>query len=168
MEAHHGSIEVESALGKGSKFVVIFPFFTRLEHSNVSNSFSQEAEESPSPFHLKSVPILLSIQDRIYDRAIEKYFIHNSQEFISFRTVKDFSKIPQKSLDLHKILLYDTRLILLETADIPLPFQENLLPFFPNYTIQNPFSLDKLKSILIEIEKEIYLGNRTEKEEYSS
>lgn len=82
--------------------------------------------------------------------------------------MKDFSKIPQKSLDLHKILLYDTRLILLETADIPLPFQENLLPFFPNYTIQNPFSLDKLKSILIEIEKEIYLGNRTEKEEYSS
>ncbi|EMO57076.1 hypothetical protein LEP1GSC161_3662 [Leptospira santarosai str. CBC1416] len=59
-------------------------------------------------------------------------------------------------------------LILLETADIPLPFQEDLFPFFPDYTIQNPFSLDKLKSILIEIEKEIYLGDRTEKKEYSS
>ncbi|EMI68674.1 PAS domain-containing sensor histidine kinase [Leptospira noguchii] len=192
VEAHHGSIEVESELGKGSKFIVFLPLFSRLEDLNISSSFSEETEESPYPLHLKSIPILLFIQDRIYDRAIEKYFIHNSQEFIPFRTVKDFSKIPQKSLDLHKILLYDTRLlleetevvkflrsllnedsnfrhlILLETADIPLPFQEDLLPFFPNYTIQNPFSLDKLKSILIEIEKEIYLGDRTEKEEYSS
>lgn len=192
VEAHHGSIEVKSELGKGSKFIVFLPLFSRLEDLNISSSFSEETEESPYPLHLKSIPILLFIQDRIYDRAIEKYFIHNSQKFIPFRTVKDFSKIPQKSLDLHKILLYDTRLlleetevvkflrsllnedsnfrhlILLETADIPLPFQEDLLPFFPNYTIQNPFSLDKLKSILIEIEKEIYLGDRTEKEEYSS
>ncbi|EMN18843.1 hypothetical protein LEP1GSC056_0023 [Leptospira borgpetersenii str. Brem 328] len=141
---------------------------------------------------LKSIPVLLAILDRIYDRAIEKYFIHNFQEFITLRTVKDFSKMPQKSLNSHRILLYDTRLlleetevvkslrvllnedsklshlILLETTDIPVPFQEDLLPFFPDYTIQNPFSLDKLKSILIEIEKEICLGNRTEKKEYSS
>ncbi|ONF92425.1 PAS domain-containing sensor histidine kinase [Leptospira santarosai] len=197
VEAHQGSIEVESELGKGSTFNVFFPSFSDSENQNVFphvGSFSQDisSQESVYPFELKSVPVLLAIQDRIYDRAIEKYFIHNSQEFTTLRTGKDFSKIPQKSLDYHRILLYDTRLlleetevvkslrallnadsklnhlILLETADIPLPFQEDLFPFFPDYTIQNPFSLDKLKSILIEIEKEIYLGDRTEKKEYSS
>ncbi|PJZ30812.1 PAS domain-containing sensor histidine kinase [Leptospira kmetyi] len=200
VEAHHGSIEVESELGRGSKFSVFIPFSPFQSKNDVSlssassrNSTSNASmQESLYPSELKSLSLLLAIQDRIYDRAIERYFIHNAQEFIALRTVKDFSKISQKSLDSHKILLYDTRLlleetavvrslrtllngdpkfrhlVLLETADIPLPFQEDLLPFFPDYTIQNPFSLDKLKSILIEIEKEIYLGDRTEKEEYSS
>ncbi|TGL74502.1 PAS domain-containing protein [Leptospira yasudae] len=199
VDAHHGSIEVESELGSGSKFNVHLPFAPHAKES-ASNSFSKSLDDSqadsdlePSyPSELKDLSIILAIQDRIYDRAIERYFIHNAQEFISLRTVKDFSKIPQKSLDSHRILLYDTRLlleetevvrslrnllngdskfrhlVLLETADIPLPFQEDLLLFFPDYTIQNPFSLDKLKSILIEIQKEIYLGDRTEKEEYSS
>ncbi|AVQ11081.1 PAS domain S-box protein [Leptospira santarosai] len=197
VEAHQGSVEVESELEKGSTFNVFFPNISHSENQNVFphvGSFSQDItfQESVYPFELKSVPVLFAIQDRIYDRAIEKYFIHNSQEFTTLRTGKDFSKIPQKSLDYHRILLYDTRLlleetevvkslrallnadsklnhlVLLETADIPLPFQEDLFPFFPDYTIQNPFSLDKLKSILIEIEKEIYLGDRTEKKEYSS
>lgn len=197
MEAHQGSVEVESELEKGSTFNVFLPNVPHSESQNAFphvGSFSQDItfQESVYPFELKSVPVLFAIQDRIYDRAIEKYFIHNSQEFTALRTAKDFSKITQKSLDYHRILLYDTRLlleetevvkslrvllnvdskfnhlILLETADIPLPFQEDLFPFFPDYTIQNPFSLDKLKSILIEIEKEIYLGDRTEKKEYSS
>ncbi|WP_004472564.1 PAS domain-containing sensor histidine kinase [Leptospira santarosai] len=197
VEAHQGSVEVESELEKGSTFNVFLPNVPHSESQNAFShvgSFSQDItfQESVYPFELKSVPVLFAIQDRIYDRAIEKYFIHNSQEFTALRTAKDFSKITQKSLDYHRILLYDTRLlleetevvkslrvllnadskfnhlILLETADIPLPFQEDLFPFFPDYTIQNPFSLDKLKSILIEIEKEIYLGDRTEKKEYSS
>ncbi|EMM78690.1 PAS domain-containing sensor histidine kinase [Leptospira santarosai] len=197
VEAHQGSVEVESELEKGSTFNVFLPNVPHSESQNAFphvGSFSQDItfQESVYPFELKSVPVLFAIQDRIYDRAIEKYFIHNSQEFTALRTAKDFSKITQKSLDHHRILLYDTRLlleetevvkslrvllnadskfnhlILLETADIPLPFQEDLFPFFPDYTIQNPFSLDKLKSILIEIEKEIYLGDRTEKKEYSS
>ncbi|MDI7223634.1 PAS domain-containing sensor histidine kinase [Leptospira santarosai] len=197
VEAHQGSVEVESELEKGSTFNVFLPNVPHSESQNAFphvGSFSQDItfQESVYPFELKSVPVLFAIQDRIYDRAIEKYFIHNSQEFTALRTAKDFSKITQKSLDYHRILLYDTRLlleetevvkslrvllnvdskfnhlILLETADIPLPFQEDLFPFFPDYTIQNPFSLDKLKSILIEIEKEIYLGDRTEKKEYSS
>ncbi|UZN06201.1 ATP-binding protein [Leptospira santarosai] len=197
VEAHQGSVEVESELEKGSTFNVFLPNVPHSESHNAFphvGSFSQDItfQESVYPFELKSVPVLFAIQDRIYDRAIEKYFIHNSQEFTALRTAKDFSKITQKSLDYHRILLYDTRLlleetevvkslrvllnvdskfnhlILLETADIPLPFQEDLFPFFPDYTIQNPFSLDKLKSILIEIEKEIYLGDRTEKKEYSS
>ncbi|MGQ2799907.1 PAS domain-containing sensor histidine kinase [Leptospira santarosai] len=197
VEAHQGSVEVESELEKGSTFNVFLPNVPHSESQNAFphvGSFSQDItfQESVYPFELKSVPVLFAIQDRIYDRAIEKYFIHNSQEFTALRTAKDFSKITQKSLDYHRILLYDTRLlleetevvkslrvllnvdskfnhlILLETADIPLPFQEDLFPFFPDYTIQNPFSLDKLKSILIEIEKEICLGDRTEKKEYSS
>ncbi|MDI7195729.1 ATP-binding protein [Leptospira santarosai] len=197
VEAHQGSVEVESELEKGSTFNVFLPNVPHSESQNAFphvGSFSQDItfQESVYPFELKSVPVLFAIQDRIYDRAIEKYFIHNSQEFTALRTAKDFSKITQKNLDYHRILLYDTRLlleetevvkslrvllnvdsklnhlILLETADIPLPFQEDLFPFFPDYTIQNPFSLDKLKSILIEIEKEIYLGDRTEKKEYSS
>ncbi len=197
VEAHQGSVEVESELEKGSTFNVFLPNVPHSESQNAFphvGSFSQDItfQESVYPFELKSVPVLFAIQDRIYDRAIEKYFIHNSQEFTALRTAKDFSKITQKSLDYHRILLYDTHLlleetevvkslrvllnvdskfnhlILLETADIPLPFQEDLFPFFPDYTIQNPFSLDKLKSILIEIEKEIYLGDRTEKKEYSS
>ncbi|MDI7222305.1 ATP-binding protein [Leptospira santarosai] len=197
VEAHQGSVEVESELEKGSTFNVFLPNVPHSESQNAFphvGSFSQDItfQESVYPFELKSVPVLFAIQDRIYDRAIEKYFIHNSQEFTALHTAKDFSKITQKSLDYHRILLYDTRLlleetevvkslrvllnvdsklnhlILLETADIPLPFQEDLFPFFPDYTIQNPFSLDKLKSILIEIEKEIYLGDRTEKKEYSS
>ncbi|WP_016756707.1 PAS domain-containing sensor histidine kinase [Leptospira santarosai] len=197
VEAHQGSVEVESELEKGSTFNVFLPNVPHSESQSAFphvGSFSQDItfQESVYPFELKSVPVLFAIQDRIYDRAIEKYFIHNSQEFTALRTAKDFSKITQKSLDYHRILLYDTHLlleetevvkslrvllnadskfnhlILLETADIPLPFQEDLFPFFPDYTIQNPFSLDKLKSILIEIEKEIYLGDRTEKKEYSS
>ncbi|MBW0434815.1 PAS domain-containing protein [Leptospira yasudae] len=200
VDAHHGSIDVESELGSGSKFTVRLPFTpgSRVPISTVieqNGKHSEDVTSSPEaayPDELKDLSVILSIQDRIYARAIERYFIHINQEFISLRTVKDFSKIPQKSLDQHRILIYDTRLlleetevvrslrnlllgeskfkhlVLLETADIPLPFQEDLLPFFPDYTIQNPFSLDKLKSILIEIQKEIYLGDRTEKEEYSS
>ncbi|RHX93541.1 PAS domain-containing sensor histidine kinase [Leptospira yasudae] len=200
VDAHHGSIEVESELGSGSKFTVCLPFSPGLRSAFSSGIeqnglYSEEvtsSAEAAYPDELKGLSVILSIQDRIYARAIERYFIHNDQEFISLRTVKDFSKITQKSLDSHRILIYDTRLlleetevvrslrnlllgeskfkhlVLLETADIPLPFQEDLLPFFPDYTIQNPFSLDKLKSILIEIQKEIYLGDRTEKEEYSS
>ncbi|MCG6162046.1 PAS domain-containing sensor histidine kinase, partial [Leptospira bandrabouensis] len=199
-DAHRGSIEVESELGSGSKFTVRLPISFGA-HDSITTAIEQNGEYSKNvtsspeavyPEELKNLSVILSIQDRIYARAIERYFIHNDQEFISLRTAKDFSKIPQKNLDSHRILIYDTRLlleetevvrslrdlllgeskfkhlVLLETADIPLPFQEDLLPFFPDYTIQNPFSLDKLKSILIEIQKEIYLGDRTEKEEYSS
>ncbi|XDD48675.1 ATP-binding protein [Leptospira sp. WS92.C1] len=188
VDAHQGSIRVESSSGKGSKFSILLPN-PAAESRTASFETAQIMEvERPYPVELLTSPILIAVKDRIYDTAVVRYFQNQSQRYISIQNMKDFYKNGQKKLDSYTILLYDSlllweeteevqslrnwlqevpknrSLVLLETADIPLPFRENLLPFFPDYTIQNPFSLDKLKSILIEIQKERALGSRVEKE----
>ncbi|RHX90924.1 PAS domain-containing sensor histidine kinase [Leptospira stimsonii] len=199
VEAHFGSLRVESSLGNGTSIFIHLPSGTSndvplLSESSLSNSDLQEKknQELDYPEGIKSYLILIAIRDRIFDSAIERYLVAHSQNYISLHSPEDFSIISQKSLDSHIILLYDTHLlledtgivkvlrtwlvkkpknidlVLLDSADIPLPFREDLLPFFPDYTIQNPFSLEKLKSILIEIHKERTFGNRVEKEDVAS
>ncbi|MBM9498932.1 PAS domain-containing protein [Leptospira sp. 201903071] len=197
IDAHGGSIRVESQVGQGTTISILL---TRVpleipiasEVSQFNPSIRSENPEIEYPEGIKSSLILIAIRDRIFDSAIERYFTIHSQKFIALHSAEDFSTISQKSLDSHKILLYDTHLlledigivkvlrtwlveepnnkalVLLDTADIPVPFREELLPFFPDYTIQNPFSLDKLKSILVEIQKERTFGNRIEKEDITS
>ncbi|PJZ54955.1 PAS domain-containing sensor histidine kinase [Leptospira adleri] len=199
VDAHSGSIRVESSLGIGTTFSILLPKETPnlapigLESLPAnSNIQKMESPEVVYPEEIKSSLILIAIRDRIFDSAIERYFTIHSQKFLSLLSPEDFSTIAQKSLDSHIVLLYDTHLlledigivkvlrtwlmeepknrdlVLLDTADIPLPFREDLLPFFPDYTIQNPFSLEKLKSILFEIQKERTFGNRVEKEDVAS
>ncbi|MDV6236953.1 ATP-binding protein [Leptospira ellisii] len=192
VEAHGGNIQVESKPERGTCFRILLPRFasnaSTIDRNEDDGLTNEDAKEEDYPIELRTSCIITAIQDRIYDTAIGRYFTYNFQNYIPIRISEDFSKIPQKNLDSYTILLYDSRLlleeteivkflrvwlqkakkhcslVLLESAEIPLPFREELLPFFPDYTIQNPFSLDKLKSILIEIQKERDFGSRAEKE----
>ncbi|PKA02744.1 PAS domain-containing sensor histidine kinase, partial [Leptospira ellisii] len=188
VEAHGGNIQVESKPERGTCFRILLPRFasnaSTIDRNEDDGLTNEDAKEEDYPIELRTSCIITAIQDRIYDTAIGRYFTYNFQNYIPIRISEDFSKIPQKNLDSYTILLYDSRLlleeteivkflrvwlqkakkhcslVLLESAEIPLPFREELLPFFPDYTIQNPFSLDKLKSILIEIQKERDFGSR--------